>query len=161
LESRRPHLAPPIEVGGLPMFERAHQALVARQANVVRDFFGGDHYVLLKSNEGRPSRPYVIRAPFSPTAFGRWKIQFCQAVRRPKIFVSIVSGPAKRRFASMPVNASGDSAARLSTARRTSSSQSSSSGATETRPASIASTGSKGPSWASASVTFDGSPRNR
>ena len=27
---------------------------------------------------------------------GRLKIQFCQAVSRPKIFVSSVSGPAKR-----------------------------------------------------------------
>jgi hypothetical protein len=39
---------------------------------------------------------------------GRWKIQFCQAERRPKILVSMVSGPAKRRLASMPVMASGE-----------------------------------------------------
>jgi hypothetical protein len=64
----------------------------------------------------------------SPTAFGRWKIQFCHAVSRPKIFVSIVSGPAKRRLASRPVIASGENAARASTAARTSSSQSISSG---------------------------------
>ena len=37
----------------------------------------------------------MVRAPRSPVAFGRWKIQFCQAERRPKIRVSIVSGPAK------------------------------------------------------------------
>ena len=53
-------------------------------------------------------------------------------------FVSIVSGPANRRLASMPVSASGDNAARLSMASRTSSSQSSSSGANETSPASAA-----------------------
>src|ERR1700742_5304515 len=54
--------------------------------------------------------PYTLSAPFSPTAFGRLKIQFCQAVRRPKMRVSIVSGPLKRRFASRPVSASGDMA---------------------------------------------------
>src|SRR5204863_7679108 len=89
-------------------------------------------YVLLKSNSGRVCEPYDVSAPFSPTAFGRWKIQFCQAVRRPKIFVSMVSGPANRRFASMPVSASGENAALPSMASRTSSSQSSSSGAKET-----------------------------
>jgi len=36
------------------------------------------------------------RASFSPDALGRLKIQFCQAVSRPKILVSMVSGPAKR-----------------------------------------------------------------
>ncbi len=35
-------------------------------------------------------------APSGPEAFGRVKIQFCQAVSRPKILVSMVSGPAKR-----------------------------------------------------------------
>ena len=58
----------------------------------------------------------TVNAPFSPTAFGRWKIQFCHAVSRPKIFVSIVSGPANRRFASIAVSASGENAARLSIA---------------------------------------------
>src|SRR4051812_7480911 len=47
-------------------------------------------HVLRKSNSGRACVPYEVNAPFSPTAFGRWKIQFCQAVRRPKIFVSMV-----------------------------------------------------------------------
>ena len=98
-----------------------------------------------KSNSARSDVPYAVSAPFGPTAFGRWKIQFCHAVRRPKIFVSSVSGPTKRRFASMPVSASGDSAARLSIARRTSSSQSISSGAKVTRPASSASCGIERP----------------
>ena len=34
-------------------------------------------------------------APVLPTALGRWKIQFCQAVSRPKILVSAVLGTAK------------------------------------------------------------------
>ena len=44
---------------------------------------------------------------------GGWKIQFCQAVSRPKTLVSGVSGPAKRRLASMPVSASGEKLAAL------------------------------------------------
>src|ERR1044072_9192573 len=87
-----------------------------------------------------------MSAPRSPTAFGLWKIQFCQAVRRPKIFVSIFSGPANRRLASIPVSASGESDVRSSTATRISSSQSKSSGAKVTRPASSAASGSKRPS---------------
>jgi len=45
---------------------------------------------------------------------GRWKIQFCHAVSRAKIFDSIVSGPAKRRLASRPVSASAEKLARSS-----------------------------------------------
>ena len=103
----------------------------------------------------------TVRAPFSPTAFGRMKIQFCQAVRRPKIFVSIVSGPANRRLASIPVSASGDSAARASIASRTSSSQSSSSGANDTSPASSAAAGSNGSVSSSSSATSSGVARKR
>ena len=83
--------------------------------------------------------PKRCSAPSGPTAFGRWKIQFCQAVSRAKILVSIVSGPTKRRLASMPVSASGEKLARSSRERRTSSSQSRSSGAKVTRPAASAS----------------------
>src|SRR5207249_4738218 len=173
LEALRPHVAPPLNVFRLPVLQRALQPPVARQPDVVGNSFGGYHgvflsmpfgihvHVLLKSNSGRDCDPYAVSAPFSPTAFGRWKIQFCHAVSRPNIFVSIVSGPAKRRLASMPVRASGDSAARASIASRTSSSQSSSSGANETSPASYASRGSNGPSCASSSSTRDGSPRKR
>jgi hypothetical protein len=35
LKSRRAHLAPPIEIGRLPVLERALQALVARKTNVI------------------------------------------------------------------------------------------------------------------------------
>ena len=39
---------------------------------------------------------------------GRWKIQRCEAESLPKIFVSRVSGPPKRRFASSPLSAAGE-----------------------------------------------------
>jgi hypothetical protein len=45
LESRRPHLSPPIQVGRLPMLECPQQPLVAGQADVVGNFFSGDHGV--------------------------------------------------------------------------------------------------------------------
>ena len=48
-----------------------------------------------------------MSAPRSPTALGRWNIQFCHALSRPNIFDSIVSGPGNRRLASMPTRASG------------------------------------------------------
>src|SRR5580704_18850598 len=43
--------------------------------------------------------PYTFNAPLIPTAFGRIKIQFCQADNRPKTRVSRVSLIPKRRFA--------------------------------------------------------------
>jgi len=46
-----------------------------------------------QSNSGLPCSPYTLSAPFSPTAFGRWKDPVLP-LSRPKIFVSIVSGPA-------------------------------------------------------------------
>ena len=36
-------------------------------------------------------------------AFGRWKIQFCQALSRAKIRVSIVSGSDRREFPTLPI----------------------------------------------------------
>src|SRR5579872_4210748 len=57
--------------------------------------------------------------------------------------VSIVSGPAKRKFASMPVMASGEKLARSSRKMRTSSSQSTSSNAKVTRPKDFASSASR------------------
>ena len=62
--------------------------------------------------------PNSFNAPSSPTALGRWKIQFCQAVNRPNILVSSVSGPAKRRLASIPVRESGEKLRRSSTQYR-------------------------------------------
>src|SRR5262249_32747160 len=110
LEAFGAHLLPPIDELRLPRLERALELLVVGEVDVVRDTLGIDDraHVLLQSNSGRSGRPYMVRAPRSPTAFGRWKIQFCQAERRAKIFVSIVSGPAKRRLASIPVRASGE-----------------------------------------------------
>ncbi len=69
---------------------------------------------------------------------GPTKIQFCQAVSRPKILVSRVSGPTKRWLASMPVRASGLSEARSSSTIRSSSSRSRSSRASVTSPTSSA-----------------------
>ncbi len=88
--------------------------------------------------------PNTFSAPDSPVAFGRMKIQFCHADRRPKMRVSIVSATPKRRFASMPVNASGDRLARSSSAMRISSAQSRSSGAAVTRPSASAASASSG-----------------
>src|SRR5712691_9330687 len=140
----RPHLAPPLEKARLPVFERALQRPVVREIDVVGD--------LLEIVDGAHTRsqlnlvfaplPYTFSAPCSPTAFGRIKIQFCQALSLPKMRVSVVSLPEKRRFASMPVRASGERLARSSIAMRTSSSQSRSSGVKVTRPSLAA-------SWAS------------
>jgi hypothetical protein len=43
LEALRPHITPPIEVGRLPMLERALQALVGVEADVVRNAFARNH----------------------------------------------------------------------------------------------------------------------
>src|SRR5262249_42163803 len=72
------------------------------------------HQVLRGSKLGRSGFPYKVSAPFSPTALGRWKIQFCQAERRLKILLSHPSEPGKRRLASMPVSASGERLSRSS-----------------------------------------------
>ena len=61
-----------------------------------------------------------------------------------KILVSIVSGPANRRLASIAVSASGEKLARSSRNRRISSSQSRSSSARVTRPSASASAASSG-----------------
>src|SRR5262245_30135381 len=58
LESRRAHPAPPIQVGRLPMLERALQALVARQPHVVRNAISRDH-VVLRTFDARST--YVLR----------------------------------------------------------------------------------------------------
>src|SRR5439155_20824508 len=122
LEALRPHRVPPVQVARLPFLERAQQAAVVGQADVVGDALGvidARHHTLLRSNSARWPVPYTCSAPLSPTAFGRWKIQFCQADSRAKILVSCVSGPPKRSEASMPVSASGENAARSSMAMRT------------------------------------------
>src|SRR6266851_1730245 len=97
LESLGADLAPPGEEVRLPLLERALQAPVAREVDVVGDRFQRlCHYVLLQSKRGRSGLPYKLSAPVSPVALGRMKIQFCQAERRPKILVASVSGPGKR-----------------------------------------------------------------
>src|SRR6185437_10615438 len=163
-EVGRPHAAPPIEEARLPMLERALQGAVLGQVDVVGDalLIVDRHQTLSRLNCGFEPLPKSFKAPFSPTALGRLKIQFCQAERRPKMRVAMVSGPAKRKLASRPESASGDRLARSSTATRISSSQSSSSGAKVTRPSAIAAAASSGSPWRAARAsTGAASPQNR
>jgi hypothetical protein len=140
-------VVPPVDVAGVPLLQRLEHPLVARKTDivgdlrVVADIDQVEHRCLLCGwRGGSQTRAHVeFAAPAAavialqavalqaPTALGRWKIQFCQAVSRPKMRVSIVSGPAKRRFASIPVSASGLNEARSSRKMRNSSSQSMSS----------------------------------
>src|SRR3989449_4778621 len=136
LEPVRAHVLPLRDELRLPLLEGALQAAILAEADVVRDplrVVDRRHHTLLRSNSLRWPVPYTTSAPFGPTAFARWKIQFCHADSRPKILVSSVSGPPNRSDASMPVSASGEKAARASSACRTSSSQSMSSGVKVTR----------------------------
>src|SRR5581483_2241999 len=118
----RPHVVPPAHIGGLPVLERALQASVASEVDVVGNPIGvvdvAGRHTRSRLNFGCAPLPYTFNAPCSPTAFGRMKIQFCHADSRPKMRVSCVSGSGNRRFASMPVSASGDSAMRDSIAWR-------------------------------------------
>src|SRR2546428_3603803 len=142
----RTHVPPPLEDFRLPLLQGAVQAAVLAQVDVVRDplrVVDAGHHTLLRSNSLRWPVPYTTSAPFGPTAFGRWKIQFCHADSRPKILLSSVSGPPNRSDASRPLSASGEKAARSSSAIRTSSSQSISSGVKVTRPASAAALASR------------------
>src|SRR6185437_3575083 len=130
------HLAPPGEERRLPMLQRPLERLVAREIDVVGNPFliVDGHHTRSQSTFAFVPVPNSFNAPCAPVAFGRLKIQFCQADSRPNTRVAMVSGPAKRKLASSPVSASGDRLARSSMARRISSSQSSSSGVTVTRP---------------------------
>ena len=143
LVADRAELLPPLDELRLPRLERPLQAAVAGEVDVVGDL-GVDVDELISHprfgrRTGRAPVPKRRSAPSGPTALGRWKIQFCHAERRAKIFVSIVSGPTKRLFASSPVRASGEKLARSSSRTRTSSAQSMSSKANVTSPASTAS----------------------
>src|SRR5260370_39451435 len=147
------HVVPPSHVRGLPMFEGALPDAVSTQIDVVWNFLRVvNHRDLPRTPDSSPSIqtlsqlnftgapvPYTFSAPLVPTAFGRLKIQFCQAERRRKIRFSSVSVGTHRRFASSPVRASGDCAARDSMAWRISSSPSRYSVAAGTIPASSAS----------------------
>src|SRR5215470_7085221 len=165
LEAVGAHLHPPVEELRMPLLERALQAAVVGEADVVRDALAvvdTGHHTLLRSNSLRRPVPYTSRAPLGPTALPRWKIQFCQAESRPKILLSSVSGPPNRIEASMPVRASGENAARSSIAMRTSSSQSMSSGVKVTSPASDAAAASSSSPIRPRSLSVrPGSARNR
>src|SRR5262249_38333552 len=140
---------PPIQELRLPVLERPLQRAVRAQADVVGDavLIIRFHHTRSRSNFGFDPLPKSLSAPCSPVALGRMKIQFCHAERRPKILVSELSAPGKRRLASIPVSASGERLVRSSMARRSSSSQSRSSGATVTRPSSIAASGPSPSPW--------------
>ena len=130
---------------------------------------------------GGPIRPASCRSPRAgrsrtgaarPAAPRRWAAGKSSSARpssRPKIFVSAVSGPAKRRLASMPVSASGEKLARSSMTSRISSAQSRSSGVWVTRPSRVAAAASRSsPAAASAACRLglaaaepDGQPGQR
>src|SRR5690606_23397383 len=128
LETARTAGHPPVEIAGVPFFQRALEARIAGQVDVVRDQvvvvdFEG-HQIRSLSYLARAPEPYFRSAPSGPAAAGRWKIQFCHALRRPKILVSMVSGPGNRTFASSPVSESGEKLSRSSIMILISSSQS-------------------------------------
>src|SRR5579871_4691292 len=165
----RPHVSPPIEKLRLPMLEGALQHLIACQVHVVGDLLlvidrheassNGWRYTRSQLNRALFPVPKTFNAPASPTALGLMNIQFCQAERRPKMRVSMVSAGPKRRLASIPVNASGERLVRSSIASRTSSFQSSASGVTVTSPSAIASAAPSGcPIRARTSAVMAGSP---
>ena len=92
-----------VEEFRLPMLERALQRAVGAEIDVVGNALGvGNAHgqILSQSNWPRLPEPKRLRAPFSPTALGRLKIQFCHADRRPKIFVS--RSPRRRSAGSPP-----------------------------------------------------------
>src|SRR5207253_11496153 len=95
----RAHVPPALEALRLPLVQCALQAAVLAQVDVVRDpvrVVDAGRHTLLRSNSLRSPVPYTTSGPFGPTAFGRWKIQFCHADSRPKILLSSVSGPPNR-----------------------------------------------------------------
>ncbi len=75
------------EVGGttkrMPSRRNARRFSVLRHPHHIRHEIRTIFHTRSQSNLGRSPLPYTFRAPLSPTAFGRWKIQFCQAVSRP------------------------------------------------------------------------------
>src|SRR5260370_35430897 len=115
---------PPLQKFRLPVLERALQCAIRAETYVVgyAVLIIRFHHTRSRSNFAFDPLPKSFRAPCSPVAFGRIKIQFCQAESLPKIFVSVVSAPGKRRLASMPVSALGERLVRSSMARHNSSS---------------------------------------
>jgi hypothetical protein len=144
-------MSPPVEIARMPLLQRLEHAPVGAEVDVVGDrggvvdVDGVGHGVSLerlisgseratgsiisscRRSSGALAGAVALQRAFGAGGVGRWKIQFCQAVRRPKMRVSMVSGPAKRRLASSPVRASGEKLARSSWKMRISSSQSMSS----------------------------------
>src|SRR6185295_11447114 len=64
LEPLRPHVFPPLDVLRLPVLERALQALVARQVDVIRYLLGRDHRGLtIKCASSRIQDALAVRKP--------------------------------------------------------------------------------------------------
>ena len=146
-ESPRSDVRPPVDVAGMPAFKGSQNAAILVRPTCSGSWLSSRrrrcHGLFCVSIPPllcapginfrlRPCRS-VREAPVSPTAFGRWKIQFCHAVRRPKIW-SHGLRTAEARLASRPVKPSGEKLARSSRNTRISSSQSISSSAKATRP---------------------------
>ena len=99
---RRAHGLPPLDKVRLPGLQRALQPPVLVQVDVVQDLLGvvrgrgQGNQTRFRSKTARCPVPNRRSAPSGPDALGRLNIQFCQAVSRPKILVSMVSGPANR-----------------------------------------------------------------
>ena len=91
-------------------------------------------YTLLLSNLALLPDPNNFNAPLSLDALGLLNIQFCHADNLPKILVSHDSFPGNLKFASNPVNASGENVVLSSMLNLISSSQSRSSGITVIKP---------------------------
>src|ERR1019366_4025771 len=185
LKIARTEVLPPLQKFRLPVFQSALQGAVGAEVYVVRNAIliidchckapisefrfrtcnrvpdrrrlcvGWGGHTLSQLKRAFDPVPNSLSAPCSPVEFGRMNTQFCHAGRRPNTLVSVVSAPGKRRLASMPVSASGESAARSSTAIRISSSQSRSSGAKVTRPSSRASLGPSSLPLASTAPAMD------
>ncbi len=104
LERDRPEIAPPLQETRLPVLECPLEAAVVGEPDVVGDSCvdvdgrerSAHDQTRFMSKSGREPVPKRCNAPSGPTALGRWNTQFCHAVSRPKIFVSIVSGPTNR-----------------------------------------------------------------
>src|ERR1039458_6854933 len=164
LKIARTEVLPPLQELWLPVFQCALQSTVGAEVHVVRNpvLIVDRHHTLSQLKRAFDPVPNNLSAPCSPVEFGRMNTQFCHAERRANTLVSVVSAPGKRRLASMPVSASGESAARSSIAIRISSSQSRSSGATVMRPSSRALAGPSSLPLASTAPAMDRAlPLNR
>ena len=142
-----PHLVPPLKVGRLPTFKRAQQPAIIAQVDVVRNGF-----VVVRLHDFRPDRDQTQVASLIRTVPGplrcqpRWDVGRSSSAKRSNAQKSCFQwflGPESGDWLPCRVRASGENAARSSTASRTSSVQSMSSGANVTKPSSSASSATR------------------